>query len=172
MPLAALGLPATASALADDACTFDPPSPLLRPRAYVGHAVARPGLNQLVEKAQLRPDLHIEIRQSGCVDSVSTEFILVAPASAQRSEQEWIELARTEIAALKTTRPATAWMDLIAFLKPAHNLPLRGGIRSLCRDGSAPGSGGCPWESLGGYELSIRRSATSNRISAKDYISG
>lgn len=172
MLLAALGLPATACAVADDACTFDPPRPLLRPGAYAGLAVMRPGLNQLVEKAQLSPALRIEIRQGGCVDAVSTEFILVAPPAPRRREREWIGLARTEIAGLKTLRPATAYAELIAFLTQVHTLPLRDGMRSLCRDGSTPGADGCPWESLGGYEFSIRRTATATRISVREYISG
>lgn len=165
---------AATSALADDVCSFQSPSPVLQPNAYTGQTLTRQSQNRTKEKAQLRSDLRIEIHQSACVDFLTTEFILIVPRDQRReSDQDgWIDFARAEIANLKTRRPAGEFEGLNDFLKRAHGLRQRDGIRSVCRDGSAAAAGECSWESLGGFIFSVTRTPQATRVSVTEYVSG
>lgn len=154
------------------ACEFAPPTPLLRPGAYAGQSVEREPGNRLIETAQLGRDWRIEVRQAQCVDFVATEFILTGPAARDSADDaHWIERARRAIAGLKTRAASASYAELDSFLRQAAHLPERGGERALCRDGSAPAAGQCDWTTGGGFVLSLTRSATTVRVSARQYLS-
>jgi hypothetical protein len=128
----------------------------------------------MTEKAQLHNGLHIEIRQSTCVDFLVTEFILIVPRDQhpQPDQDGWIELARTTIASLKTLKPASEYTEVNNFLKHAHDLRPRDGSRSVCRDESEAPPGECSWESLGGFIFSVTHTGQATRISVTEYVSG
>lgn len=166
----------TGTPLTDDtaACTFQAPTPVLRPHAYAGQVLTRQSENRSMEKAQLPDGLRIEIRQSACVDFLATEFILIFPRrqGPQPDANTWIDLARGTIANLKTRKPAAEYTQLNDFLKRAHNLRPRDGIRSACRDGSEAAPGECTWESSGGFVFSVKRTGQDTRVSVTEYLSG
>jgi hypothetical protein len=156
------------------ACAFQPPTPVLLPHAYVGQVMARQSENRMIEKAQLPEGMRIEIRQSACVDFLTSEFILIFPRKQgpQQDSNAWIDIARSMIANLKTRRPAGEYTQMNDFLKRAHELRPRNGTRSLCRDGSEAAAGECTWESSGGFVFSVTRSGQGTRVSVTEYLSG
>lgn len=163
-----------AGAHAADTCTFAPPAPLLQPHAYPGQTEVRGGANKLQEDAQLGAGLHLEIRQGGCVDVLTTEYVLTLPDSGRdhAGEDALIALARTEIGRLKTRRTPAERGALLDFLKRAPTLPPRDGSRTLCRDGGVPETGECSWNSQGGYSVSVTRNAHATRVRVTEMVSG
>ncbi|ALK98386.1 hypothetical protein AB595_06910 [Massilia sp. WF1] len=170
---AALGFCAAASASAADECPLRAPEPLLRPGAYAAQTLSRQDGNEMQETAQLRPGLRIAIRQSSCVDAVTTSLTLQLPRDRrhERTDDEWIDLARAEIGKLRTAAPPGRLSGVGEFLGKAHGLAPRRGERAICRDGTAPASGECSWDSLGGYIFSVRRMRDTTVVSVTEYIS-
>lgn len=166
-----------AAARAEDACTFEAPQAVLRKGAYVVQSFVRLPGNRATERAQLGRGIVLEIRQSQCVDVISTEFVLTAPpgeASRARAAGDggWIGLARELLANLKTRDDRAKFEELDHFLETAPNLPEHAGIRSICRDGTVAGAGECSWESTGGFSVTVSRSARATRIAVLQYLSG
>jgi hypothetical protein len=161
-------------ARADDACTFAPPAPLLQPHAYAGQTQLRAEPNRMQENAQLRAGLHLEIRQGGCVDEVTTDYVFTVAGDgrSQLGDASLIDLARAEIAQLKTRRAPAEQAGLLDFLRRAPGLRLHDGARTLCRDGSVPVTGECAWDSLGGYTVAVKRTGRTTRIVVTESISG
>lgn len=159
------------TALANEGCEFQPPTPILQAHAYAGQTVTRRSDNRLQESGQVDPGLRVEIGQSACADFLTTEFVFVA-SGAQRDDAGWIAFARSALARLKTRASAREAAALATFLRRAPTLPLRDGSRSACRDGSSAAAGQCTWDSQGGFVLSIRRGARTTRVRLTDYRSG
>jgi hypothetical protein len=157
-----------------DACSFQPPRPVLLPNSYPGQTLERQSDNGMTEKAQLNNGLRIEIRQSTCVDFLVTDFVLIIPCEQgrQRDRNAQLRLARSTIAGLKTRIPTGGFAELLDFLRRAPGLRLRDGSLGLCRDGSNAQPGECSWESMGGFVFSVKRSARGTRISVSQYLSG
>jgi hypothetical protein len=155
-------------------CSFQPPAPVLLPNSYSGQTLERQSENRVTEKAQLHNGLRIEIRQSACVDFLTTEFTLIVPRdrNLQLDQNGWIELARTTIAGLKTLKPADEDTDLNDFLSHAEGLRPHNGIVAVCKDGSDARPGECSWDSLGGFVFSVKRTEHCTRISVTKYLSG
>lgn len=134
-------------------CSFQPPARVLLPNSYLGQTVERQGRNRLTEKAQLHNGLRIEIRQSACVDFLTTEFTIIVPhnRNLQQDQSGWVMLARTTIAGLKTGKQADEYTDLNDFLSHAQGFRPHDGIVAICNDGSDAPPGECSWDSLGGF---------------------
>lgn len=154
-------------------CAFQAPAPILLPTSYPGQTLERQNGNRVTETAALDKDLRIEIRQSACVDFLTTEFTLISSdQSLQLDHDGWIELARTILAGLKTRKPAGEYAAMLDFLKRARGLRPQDGILGSCRDGSVARPGECSWESLGGFVFSTKRTEHGARISVTQYLSG
>jgi hypothetical protein len=160
-------------ALAADACDFQPPMPILADHAYAGQTVKRKPNHEITETAKLPNGMRIEIRQSACVDIVTTEYALIVPIARSTSENQGdlIELLRNTIPALKRRASSPQPTGITDFLKHVNEVPLRDGTRSVCKDGSIAKSGECSWESTGGYVLSVKPVGRSRRISVIEYVS-
>jgi len=169
----ALLVPIASRAESGDSCNFNPPSPLLLPKAYAKQAFRSEKDNRAVEFAQIDKDVGLEIHLSQCADFIIAEFILILPrdAGATRDKQYWLDFAAVEIGRLKTKDPQ-ANADLLAFLKKAATNSSRRDIFSACRDGSFAEAGQCSWDSLGGFIFEVRATPSAFRISATRYVSG
>jgi hypothetical protein len=156
-----------------NACSFQPPAPLLLPNTYAGQSQERQRDNLITEKAHLSNGLRIEIQQSACVDFVTTEFVLIIPREPGREldQKAQIRLARATIAGLKTARPARENAELLDFLNRAPGLRSHAGSLGSCRDGSEARPGECSWESMGGFIFSVKRTERGTRISVTQYLS-
>ncbi|MFC5548126.1 hypothetical protein [Massilia aerilata] len=163
---------AAASALAEDSCSFMAPDPVLRPHAYPGQTLNQPSRHSSTETVRPHAGLRIAIRQDGCADFVTTRFTLTVARGRERerSEDEWIDFARAEVAGLKIREPQRL-KELDAFLARAHGIARRKSERAICRDGSAPDAGDCSWDSLGGYTVSVKRGRKATTISVTEYVS-
>jgi hypothetical protein len=163
---------ATASALAEDSCSLMAPDPVLRPTAYPGQTLDKRSKHTSMETASPRTGLRVEIRQDGCEDFITTRFTLTVARGGgrERTDDEWIDSARGEIAGLKTGEP-NRFKELESFLATAHRIRPRKGERAICRDGSAGDAGSCSWDSLGGYLFSVKRGRGTTTISVIEYVS-
>lgn len=170
--LAAALLRIAAPALAGDDCSLMVPGPVLQPNANPGQTLGKRSKHASMETVRPRPGLRVDIRQDACEDFVTTRFTLTVARGREdnRTEDEWIDFARAEIAKLKTSEPRRL-KELDAFLAGAHLLAPREGERAVCRDGSAGEAGVCSWDSLGGYILSIQRGRAATTISVTEYVS-
>lgn len=168
----ALFFAAAASALAEDGCSLMAPDPVLRPHAYPGQTLNQPSRHSSTETASPHAGLRVTIRQDGCANFVTTRFTLTVARGRERerSEDEWIDFARAEIAGLKIREPQRL-AELVAFLVKAHGIAPREGERAICRDGSAPDASDCSWDSLGGYIVSVKRGRNATTISVTEYVS-
>ncbi|WP_036169170.1 hypothetical protein [Massilia sp. 9096] len=158
--------------LAADSCSLKAPDPVLRAKAYPGQTLDKRSADTSTETAQLRPGLRLAIRQDGCEDYVTTRFTLIA-AHAQapdRSDEAWIDFARTELGKLLTREPGR-YKRLDEFLVKARRTAPQDGERIVCRDGSQPVAGLCSWDSLGGDVFSVKRGRTTTTITVMEYVS-
>lgn len=164
---------ATPSPQPANACSFQPPTPVLSAHAYSGQSLERQSDNRMTEKARLPNGLRIDIRQSACADVLTTEFILRVPEDRrlQLGQDGWIRLAQTTIAELKTHKPAGEYKELDDFLRRAQGQRSRDGTIAACRDGSDARPGECTWESLGGFVFSVKRAKRGTRVLVTQYVS-
>ncbi len=167
----ALFFPAVA-ALAEDGCSLMVPNPVLRAQAYPRQTLDRRSKHASMETVSPHAGLRVEIRQDGCADFITTRFTLIVARGRERerTEQEWIDFARAEIAGLKTREPQR-FKDLDAFLARAPRIAPRKGVRAICRDGSAADAGECSWDSLGGDMISIGHVRDATTILVTEYVS-
>jgi hypothetical protein len=163
---------AEAAALAGDSCSLMVPNPVLRALAYPRQTLVQRSKHTSMETVSPHAGLRVEIRQDGCEDFITTRFTLIVAGGRERerTEQEWIDFARVELAGLKTREPQR-FKDLDAFLTRAHGIAPRKGVRAICRDGSAADAGECSWDSLGGYTISIGHVRGVTTISVTEYVS-
>jgi hypothetical protein len=168
---AALFFPAMA-ALAEDSCALMAPDPVLRAQAYPRQTLDQRSKHSSMETVTPHAGLRVEIRQDGCADFVTTRFTLIVARGRgrERTEHEWIDFARAEIAALKTREPQR-FKDLDAFLARAPRIAPHKGVHAICRDGSAADAGECSWDSLGGYTISIGHFRNTTTIFVTEYVS-
>jgi hypothetical protein len=168
---AALFFPAVA-ALAEDSCSLMVPGPVLRPQAYPRQTLDQRSKHSSMETVTPHAGLRVEMRQDACEDFITTRFTLIVAHGREhkRTDQEWIDFARAEIAGLKTREPQR-FKDLEAFLATAYRVAPRKGVRAICRDGSAADAGECSWDSLGGYMVSIAHVRNVTTISVTEYVS-
>jgi hypothetical protein len=168
----ALFLSIAASAFAEDNCSLMAPAPVLQPGAYPGQTLDKQNSHMSMETARPQRGLRVDIRQDGCEDFITTRFTLTVARGkeGERTEDEWIDFARAEIARLKTSEPRR-FREMDAFLARAHGIRPRNGERAICRDGSAAAPGACSWDSLGGYIFSVSRGRSATTISVTEYVS-
>jgi hypothetical protein len=161
------------AAHARDDCSLRVPGPVLRPGAYPAQTLVRQDDHVSRESAVLRPGLRIEIRQDACEDFVTARFTLTASGAqaVTRTDEEWIDFARAELARLKLKDSPQRLAELDAFLGKARGIAARGGERTLCRDGTTPGSGTCSWDSLGGYTVTVKRRRGATTVSVTEALS-
>lgn len=160
------------AALAEDGCSLRAPGPVLRASAYPVQALDQRSDDTLTEAAQLRPGLHLTIRQDGCADYVTTRFTLTVAHAQEpdRSDEAWIDFARAELARLPVRDPSR-YSTLNAFLVKARHIAPQAGERIICRDGSPPEAGLCSWDSLGGDVVSLKRGRAATTITVVEYVS-
>ena len=173
MLLALIARGAAQAADADASCTFNPPAAILQPKAYAGYAFKRAPQNNATEKVQLRSNLRLEIAMSQCADLIVHTFTFTAvdAAKGQHDDRYWLDVARTEIAALRRKEPAPADAELDQFLLHARTLAPQAGTRSACKDGSKAASGQCTWESGGGYIVEVKKVGANVTVSVTEYTS-
>lgn len=171
-----LALSAPEAARAEDKasdCDFQPPQAMLQSTAYAGYAFTRAPENNATERARIRDNLGVEVKTSQCADSIvrTITFIVPSAGNLQRDHRYWLELARTELAALKHKEAVTEDNDLTQFLLRADAIAPHAGARSACKDGSAADAGECSWDSMGGYIFEVKRSGATIRVSVTEYSS-
>jgi hypothetical protein len=158
---------------ADNGCEFQPPQAMLQSTAYAGYTFTRAPANNATERAQIRDKLGVEVATSQCADSIVRTFTFIVPSAGnvQRDERYWLELARTELAALKLKQAGSNENGLTQFLVRARDIAPRAGTRSTCKDGSSADAGECSWDSMGGYIFEVKKAGTTIRVSVTEYSS-
>ena len=163
----------SASCLAADECSFQPPQPLLQKSAVTHYKFVRTGSNSAVETATLDGQVRIEVRHEQCVDFVTHTLTLIAPraATATIAPEDWLDFAAAQLAHLKLAANTADLDEMKAFLKQARGIKAQEGSIAICRDGSSS-SDMCSWDSLGGYRFEVHPSGNSVRIVITEYQSG
>lgn len=169
----ACSTPLTALAQFNAGCTMQPPQAALQAKAYPGYKMERRKANRTIESAPLHDGMQVEIQQGQCVDFLVSAVTLVLPrqAHANASESELMELARGEIARLKTSAAAGKYDELQQFLAQAHGIPAQRGKRAACKDQSEAQPGQCSWESAGGFIVEVRYRPDTIRVTVTEYTS-
>jgi hypothetical protein len=173
MLLVLIGTGAARAADVDTDCEFQPPQAMLQSTAYAGYTFKRAPENNATERAQIRDKLNVEVATSQCADSIvrTITFIVPSAGNMQHDQRHWLDLARTEIAALKRREADVEDTELKQFLTRAAGIAPRAGTRSACKDGSTADAGECTWDSMGGYIFEVKKSGATIRVSVTEYSS-
>jgi hypothetical protein len=141
-------------------CDFVTPSGMLVGDAYPGYRSGQEPDNVWYESVELNDGARLHIRSGGCVDAVSQQFLLTIPHPDRdaRDINYWSDYAQRTLATLKTRDGAAGTIaSMREFLKQASKYKSHDGRIMMCRDGSTPIRGDCPWESGGSFLFEVKQ---------------